>query len=119
MEEDKQYSKILKNLKYYELKYLENDQKNDKKYLVTKEIENRKLEVLPDIEKFLNSIILYVLPNEPGENSGLDLSDYIGRNDFIYQYLFCSFGKKPGYDDLNLLITLKKCFIIYKLFNRY
>ena len=109
MEEDKQYSKILKNLKYYELKYLENDQKNDKKYLVTKEIENRKLEVLPDIEKFLNSIILYVLPNEPGENSGLDLSDYIGRNDFIYQYLFCSFGKKPGYDDLNLLRKENLC----------
>ena len=114
-EERNRYKEKLKHLKYYELKkeesYLKseknneksNDKNNNKKKLLEAEMNNRKLSVLPEIEQFLNSIILYVLPND---NSG-HLSDYISRNDFIYQYLFC---KKTGNEAENIL---KDCLCLY------
>ena len=103
-EEREKYIQKLKHLKYYELKkeenYLKNDKnndkKNDRKNFLENEMNKRLLNVLPEIEQFLNSIILYILPND---NSG-HLSDYISRNDFIYQYVFC---KKTGNEADNLL----------------
>ena len=62
---------------------------------------------MPDVENFLNSIILYVLPND---NLEQNLSDYICRNDFVYQYLFT---EKSGIDTNNINKLLKENLCIY------
>ena len=101
----KQEQEILKNMSYYELKKLP---ENNPNYSFAKElIENKELNALPDVENFLNSIILYVLPND---NLDQNLSDYFFRNDFIYQYLFT---EKNGIDTNIINKLLKENLCIY------
>ena len=95
----------LKNMSYYELKKIP---ENNPYYSFAKElIENKEANALPDVENFLNSIILYVLPND---NLEQNLSDYICRNDFVYQYLFT---EKSGIDTNNINKLLKENLCIY------
>ena len=96
---------ILKNMSYYELKKLP---ENNPYYSFAKElIENKEANALPDVESFINSIILYVLPND---NLEQNLSDFICRNDFIYKYLFT---EKNGIDNNNTNKLLKENLCIY------
>ena len=74
----KEYEEKLKSLPFYELKkLLENNPNNAD---VEKVMEKRETNALPDIENFINSITLYILPNDMED---LTLSDYICRNNFI------------------------------------
>ena len=101
----KEYEEKLKSLPFYELKkLLENNPNNAD---VEKVMEKRETNALPDIENFINSITLYILPNDMED---LTLSDYICRNNFIYQYIF---SKKNGIDFNIVNKLLKENLCIY------
>ena len=101
----KEYEEKLKSLPFYELKkLLENNPNNAD---VEKVMEKRETNALPDIENFINSITLYILPNDMED---LNLSDYICRNNFIYQYIF---SKKNGIDFNIVNKLLKENLCIY------
>ena len=88
----------LKNMSYYELrKFLEGDPNNSD---ALKLIQQKESNALPEINNFLSSIILYILPND---NSAQHLSDYICRNNFIYQYIFYKNKENDSIRDIKLL----------------
>jgi hypothetical protein len=64
---------------YYELK--NSFEKNQNNIDIQKIKEKRESDALPDIDNFLNSITLYILPNNEVDKY---LSNYICRNNFIY-----------------------------------
>ena len=101
----KEYEEKLKSLSFYDLKkLLENNPNNAD---IEKIIEKRETYALPDVENFIDSITLYILPNDMDD---LTLSDYICRNNFIYQYIF---SKKNGIDFNSVNKLLKENLCIY------
>ena len=99
----KEYEEKLKNMSYYELKKLfENNPINVD---IQKIIQKRESNALPEVENFLSSIIIYILPNE---NFDQHLTDYINRNDFIYQF-FLSKKNVNYYNNLNQLLKENLC----------
>ena len=48
-------------------------------------IEKREKKALPEVENFLENIMIYIIPNKEGKDQSL--SDYMQRNDFIYHVL--------------------------------
>ena len=101
----KEYIEKLKNMTYYELK--NSFEKNQNNIDIQKIKEKRESDALPDIDNFLNSITLYILPNNEVDKY---LSNYICRNNFIYQYIFF---KKSGGDYNNINKLLKENLCIY------
>ena len=76
---------------------------------IKKLIEKRETKALPEIENFLNNLIIYIIPNSRKEEKDLSLSDYMQRNDFIYQFLM---SEDNGNLDNNIL-NLKENLCIY------
>ena len=109
MEKEKELNK----LSYIELKKLSEKMTNNPD--IKKLIEKRETKALPEIENFLNSIIIYIIPNSRKEEKDLSLSDYIQRNDFIYQFLM---SEDNGNLDNNIL-NLKENLCIYLMEAKY
>ena len=72
--------KILNSLSYAELKAKEWNNSE-----IRKMIEKREKKALPEVENFLENIMIYIIPNKEGKDQSL--SDYMQRNDFIYHVL--------------------------------
>ena len=103
----KEKEKELNNLTYVELKkHLEKSPNNAD---LKKKIENRETKALPEVENFLKSIIIYIIPNSNKEEKDLSLSDYIQRNDFIYKFLM---SEENGNLDNNIM-QVKENLCIY------
>ena len=96
----------IKRMHYYELKkLLESNPNNIEEVQML--VKKKEANALPDVENFLNSITLYILPNESKDQH---LSNYICRNNFIYQYIF---SKKNGMDYNAINKLLKENLSIY------
>ena len=107
---EKEEEKDLSNLPFTELK------KNYDKFPEIKTImEQRKSKALPEIENFLNSIIIYIIPNSNKEEKDQSLSDYMQRNDFIYHFLM---SEDNGNLDNNIM-QLKEYLCIYLMEAKY
>ena len=103
----KEKEKELNNLTYVELKkHLEKSPNNAD---LKKKIENRETKALPEVENFLKSIIIYIIPNSSKEEKDLSLSDYMQRNDFIYKFLM---SEENGNLDNNIM-QVKENLCIY------
>ena len=100
--------KELYNLSYVDLKKLLEKVPNNPD--IKKIIEKRESKALPNIENFLNNIIIYIIPNNNKEEKDQSLSDYIQRNDFIYHFLM---SEENGNLDNNNNIYLKENLCIY------
>ena len=109
----KEKEKELNKLSYIELKKLSEKMTNNPD--IKKLIEKRETKALPEIENFLNSIIIYIIPNSRKEEKDISLSDYIQRNDFIYQFLM---SEDNGNLDNNIL-NLKENLCIYLMEAKY
>ena len=103
----KEREKELNKLSYVELKKLSEKVTNNPD--IKKLIEKRETKALPEIENFLNNLIIYIIPNSRKEEKDLSLSDYMQRNDFIYQFLM---SEDNGNLDNNIL-NLKENLCIY------
>jgi hypothetical protein len=102
----KEKEKELNNLTYIELKrLLEKVNSPD----IKKIVEKRESQALPEINNFLNSIIIYIIPSGRKEERDQTLSDYIQRNDFIYHILM---SEENGNLDNNKFL-LKENLCIY------
>jgi hypothetical protein len=99
----KEHEEKLKSMSFYDLKKLLENNPNDIE--AQNAIQKRESDSLPDIVDFIDSIVLYILPNDMFEQH---LSDYICRNNFIYKYIF---SKKSGmdYNIINRLLKENLC----------
>ena len=84
---------------YIELKRLL--EKNQNAQDIKKILEKRELKALPEIENFLNSLIIYIIPSSKKEERDQSLSDYMQRNDFIYRFLM---SEENGNLDNNIVL---------------
>ena len=103
----KEREKELNNLTYIELKRLL--EKNQNAQDIKKILEKRELKALPEIENFLNSLIIYIIPSSKKEERDQSLSDYMQRNDFTYRFLM---SEENGNLDNNIVL-LKENLCIY------
>ena len=72
---------------------------------IKKIVEQREARALPQIENFLNNLIIYIIPNHNKEDKDNSLYDYIQRNDFIYHFLM---REDNGNLENNNIIRLKE-----------
>ena len=109
----KEYEEKLKSMSFYDLKKLLENNPND--IDVQNAIQKRESDSLPDVDNFIKSINLYILPNDMIDQH---LSDYICRNDFIYKYMF---SKKNGmdYNIINRLLKENLCIYLEEAKNHF
>ena len=110
----KEYEENLKTKTYYELILENNNNNSDVKELMKK----RESNALPEVENFLNSITLYILPNDNSDILDQNLSDYICRNDFIYQYLFYK-RNMNDYSAMNKILKENLCIYLEEAKNSF